>query len=52
VDNCVAVVVKETGEKGCITRRLDADAYEIWLESGSDVVLSPRDFHELERKEK
>ena len=50
--NCVVVVVKETGERGCITRRLNAQAYEIWLEDGSVRILCPDEFNEIERKEK
>ena len=52
MDNCVAVLVKDTGERGCITRRLNAHAYEIWLEDGSMKVLDPDEFIEIERKKK
>lgn len=52
MDNCAAVIVKETGERGCITRRLNAQAYEIWLEDGSVRTLSPDEFDEIERKKK
>lgn len=52
MDNCAEVLVRETGERGCITRRLSSVAYEIWLENGSSVVLSPEEFSELERKSK
>lgn len=50
--NCVAVLVRATGERGCITRRLNAHAYEIWFEDGSVRILSPDEFNEIERKEK
>jgi len=52
MDNCVAVLVKETGERGCITRRFNSQAYEIWFEDGSVRILSPSEFNEIERKEK
>lgn len=52
MDSCVAVIVKETGERGCIIRRLDVQIYEIWLEDGSVKTFSPDEFHEIERKEK
>lgn len=52
MDNCAAVIVKETEERGCIIRRINAQSYEIWLEDGSVKTLSPDEFNEIERKEK
>jgi translation initiation factor IF-1 len=46
--NCAVVIINETGERGCIIRRMNAQSYEIWLDSGDVVVLSPNDFKEIE----
>jgi len=46
--NCAVVIINETGERGCITRRLNANLYEIWLDSGDVVVISPDEFNEIE----
>ena len=47
--NCVAVIIKETGERGCIVRRMNAISYEIVLDNGEVVWLSPNEFDEIER---
>jgi translation initiation factor IF-1 len=44
----VKVLVKKTNEQGYITRRLDADNYEIWLESGDLITISPKEFLEIQ----
>lgn len=51
MDNCVVVIEKDTGDRGCIVRRLNAQAYEIWFENGRLAVLSPDEFNEIERSE-
>ena len=50
--NCTVVTIKNTGERGCIIRRIDAHSYEIWLESGAVVVIPPDEFDEMERRER
>ena len=42
-------VVLEDGSSGVIVRRLNAESYEIWLESDETVVLSPKEFKEVEK---
>lgn len=51
MDYGVRVVLKD-GREGFITRRLDAQAYEIWIEE-DDVLeaLSPDEFEEKEKYE-
>jgi len=45
----VKIKVKDGEEYGYILRRLNADSYEVWLESAdSTVVLSPKEFVEVE----
>jgi translation initiation factor IF-1 len=46
--NCAVVIIKNTDEKGCIIRRINAQLYEIWLDNGDVVVLSPNEFNEIE----
>jgi hypothetical protein len=48
----VRVLIKETNELGYITRRLDAHSYEIWLDSGRELVLDPEEFIELKKEQK
>jgi hypothetical protein len=52
MDDCVVVIEKQAGDKGCIVRRLNAHAYEILFENGRLAVLSPDEFNEIERNEK
>ena len=51
-DYGIKVLVIKTNEYGYITRRLNAQAYEIWLESGVEVVLDKDEFVELKKGEK
>ena len=47
----VRVVLKD-GREGYITRRLDAQSYEIWIEEENiDLILSPEEFLEKEKNE-
>ena len=39
--NCAVVIINETGERGCITRRLNANLYDV-------VAFSPNEFKEIE----
>lgn len=50
MENCVEVFVNSLEKKGCITRRLNAEEYEIWMEDGSVVLLSPDEFEELKKE--
>lgn len=49
MDNCAAVIIKKTGERGCIVMRMNACSYEILLDNGEVVWLSPNEFDEIER---
>jgi hypothetical protein len=42
-------VILENGSSGVIVRRLNAESYEIWLESDEIVILSPKEFKEVEK---
>jgi hypothetical protein len=47
----VKIKVNDGGDHGYLLRRLNADAYEVWLEQkGILVVLSPKEFVEVENE--
>lgn len=46
----VRVFVEKEKEHGYIVRRLDAHSYQVWLDSGFEVIISPNEFVEIEKE--